>query len=320
MILPGIFLYLLIDRRYRSALLAPWPWLGLLLALLVFFPVIWWNFQKEWASFIFQFGDRAEAASRFKPHLFGQLIASQLAILTPLIFVLFLKLPYDLWKKRVYHGAPLFFFLSGVFLIGAFVLYSFCSLVKMNWLLPGYISFLPALALLWTAKLRRGGILFRAAALFSLILIVFAHLMLLIPNFPLGEGNTWSGWKEAAPAIEKLQQEQGGEKAIFLFANSYKYAAQTQFYLQDKSQRVYAQNIYGKPALQFDYWPLPDSLIGKDALYIIADRREYKNDLKYVQAFFDSIWRQDDFISYFREKPIRKISVYYAKNYHGISK
>jgi hypothetical protein len=116
-----------------------------------------------------------------------------------------------------------------------------------------------------------------------------------------------------------MQQTMGGKKEIFLFSNSYKYAAQTRFYLKDKSQQVYAQNIYGKPALQFDYWPLPDSLYGKDAFYIIADRREYKNDLKFVQACFDSVGHHHDFISYFREKPIRKISVYYAKNYHGLS-
>ncbi len=320
MVLPGIVLYLLIDSRYRSALFSLWPWLGLLLAAAVFSPVIFWNANHEWASFLFQFGDRAEAASRFRPHLFGQLIASQMAILTPLLFVLLLKVPWDLWRKKISHGAPLFFFLSGIFLIAAFVYYSFWSLVKMNWLLPGYMSLIPALALLSAEKSERQGWLFRGSAIFSLLLILFAHLMLLIPNFPLGEGNTWSGWPEAAPKIEKLQQERGGEKALFLFANSYKYAAQTQFYLKDNSQRVYAQNIYGRPALQFDYWPLPESLIGKDALYIIADRREYKDDLKYVESVFDSVWHEQDFVSTFNGKSIRKISLYYAKNYHGISK
>ena len=45
----GLTLLVSADRRRR--LLGPWPWLGLLLGLLLFTPVLVWNAQHDWATF-----------------------------------------------------------------------------------------------------------------------------------------------------------------------------------------------------------------------------------------------------------------------------
>lgn len=134
---------------------------------------------------------------------------------------------------------------------------------------------------------------------------------------PLGEGNTWSGWSDAAKRVYQIQQQKGGRKNVFIFSNGYKSASLLKFYLPDH-QDTYAENIYGRPALQFDIWGTPDSLKGKSALYVIDDRREYKDDLQYVRKVFDSV----ELIKTLEYKFLnrwhtRSIFIYEAKNYHG---
>jgi hypothetical protein len=58
----GLFLALPLSREGRRYLRTPWPWLAILLALLAFAPVIWWNAERDWISFAFQLGHGIEAA------------------------------------------------------------------------------------------------------------------------------------------------------------------------------------------------------------------------------------------------------------------
>jgi 4-amino-4-deoxy-L-arabinose transferase-like glycosyltransferase len=84
----GIVLWLLVTPAIRPWLRRPAPWLGALIALSVFLPVVVWNAEHGWASFARQgrrLGDwQPTNALRF----LAELIAGQLGLVTPLIFVL----------------------------------------------------------------------------------------------------------------------------------------------------------------------------------------------------------------------------------------
>ena len=62
----GTLLYLLLEPSARPWLRRPGPYLAVVVGLLVFSPVIWWNATHEWISFAFQ-GGRALGAVRFRP-------------------------------------------------------------------------------------------------------------------------------------------------------------------------------------------------------------------------------------------------------------
>ncbi|WP_299638679.1 glycosyltransferase family 39 protein [Devosia sp.] len=51
---PAILAFLLVPPRNRRWLFTPWPWIAGVISLLLFAPVLWWNFQNDWASFRFQ--------------------------------------------------------------------------------------------------------------------------------------------------------------------------------------------------------------------------------------------------------------------------
>ncbi|MGC1560320.1 MAG: glycosyltransferase family 39 protein, partial [Bradyrhizobium sp.] len=53
---PAILIWLVSVPKLRRWLVSPWPLLGALVALVVFSPVILWNADHEWVSFIKQIG------------------------------------------------------------------------------------------------------------------------------------------------------------------------------------------------------------------------------------------------------------------------
>jgi hypothetical protein len=314
-ILPALFIIILSDPESRKILITPHPYLALFLTVMIFLPVIYWNMENHWVSFGFQFSGRADALKSFQTKYILQLIASQLFILTPLPMILFFRttaIVLTNWRKNT---DAVNLLLTGLFIIGGFLVISLRSLVKMNWLMPGYLGIIVAAVLVLKDRVSFRSVWIRSGIMTSLVLIIIAYSILLVPNIPLGEGNTWSGWRDAAQKISRLQANLGGRDTVFIFTNSYKASSLLKFYLHD-DQEVYAQNIFGRPALQFDIWGLPDSLAGKNALYVFSDRYEYKSEIDSVRRFFDRLTPMTTFeYSFMNKKKTRIISCYYAEGY-----
>ncbi len=83
---PAILIWLIRVPKLRHWLVSPWPYLGGAVALLMFTPVVLWNAEHHWVSFIKQIG-RA-GMEDIKPFFVTELIPTQIAFATPLIFVL----------------------------------------------------------------------------------------------------------------------------------------------------------------------------------------------------------------------------------------
>src|SRR6201988_929079 len=83
---PAILIWLVGVPEQRRWLASPWPYLGALVALAIFAPVILWNAEHQWVSFIKQIG-RARIED-FRPAFIAELIPTQVAVATPLVFIL----------------------------------------------------------------------------------------------------------------------------------------------------------------------------------------------------------------------------------------
>ena len=83
---PAILIWLVAVPRLRHWLISPWLYLGGLVALLLFAPVILWNAGHHWVSFIKQMG-RARIED-FRPVYIAELIPTQIAFATPLVWML----------------------------------------------------------------------------------------------------------------------------------------------------------------------------------------------------------------------------------------
>ncbi len=142
---PAILIWLISVPKLRRWLVSPCPYLGALVALLIFTPVILWNAEHQWVSFIKQIG-RAEI-DNFRPSFIAELIPTQIAFATPPVFVLGAMGLYALARRE-----------EGMFaaraLINAmfwpitlyFLWHSLHARVEANWFAPVYPSFAIAAA------------------------------------------------------------------------------------------------------------------------------------------------------------------------------
>lgn len=85
-VLAGTAAFLLTSRPHRHWLHAPGPYLGTVVALAMFSPVVWWNAANGWASFAFQGGRAAPAAAIHLDTFFAN-IGGQMAWVLPWVFV-----------------------------------------------------------------------------------------------------------------------------------------------------------------------------------------------------------------------------------------
>ena len=89
LMLAGIGLWLVLLPAGRRWLLRDLrPWIGLAVALLLFLPVILWNADHHWASFLKQGGRTGDFHPARAAQFLGELVLGQLGLATPLIFVL----------------------------------------------------------------------------------------------------------------------------------------------------------------------------------------------------------------------------------------
>ncbi|MCU0808463.1 MAG: glycosyltransferase family 39 protein, partial [Candidatus Contendobacter sp.] len=76
----AVLAFILVDRHSRKWLFRPEPYLSIILAMIIFSPVIIWNAGHEWVSFLYQGRDRvAERFEFFLPYF----ILSIILIITP---------------------------------------------------------------------------------------------------------------------------------------------------------------------------------------------------------------------------------------------
>lgn len=82
----GVALWLAATPPGRPWLKSIWPYLGGVIALALFFPVIAWNAAHDWISFKFQFG--RVATGGFTLRYFGEFLAAQAALASPFLLIL----------------------------------------------------------------------------------------------------------------------------------------------------------------------------------------------------------------------------------------
>src|SRR6516164_11379878 len=82
-LVPCAFLFLSLHRNYRCWLLRKEPYLALVIAVIIFTPVILWNMEHDWVSFTFQVSDRLSQESSQPLRQFGEFVLIQLGVTSP---------------------------------------------------------------------------------------------------------------------------------------------------------------------------------------------------------------------------------------------
>jgi Dolichyl-phosphate-mannose-protein mannosyltransferase len=140
----GVGLFLITCPAHRHWLASPWPYLAVVVAAVIFVPVIIWNEQHGWVSFVFQ----AERARPREFKLWAPLVtvAGQALFLLPWVW-----LPLVLCLVRAGVGGPRkdHQWLMACLAIGPIVLFTVVAwtgtYTHPHWAAPGYLMLFPLL-------------------------------------------------------------------------------------------------------------------------------------------------------------------------------
>jgi 4-amino-4-deoxy-L-arabinose transferase-like glycosyltransferase len=235
---PAILIWLIGVPKLRRWLISPWPYLGGVVALAVFSPVILWNRDHQWVSFIKQIG-RARIGD-FRPTFIGELIPTQIAFATPLVFILGAMGLYALLKRNAGASAARML-INATFwtIVTYFIWHSLHARVEANWFAPVYPAFAIAAAVAahltrWDARQQRVvdfclrwaspvGIL-----MFALLIVQANTGALLGFRRDATVRSVGVGWRELAAGIEAVRGRVG---ASCVLAPDYGTTSWLAFYL-----------------------------------------------------------------------------------------
>jgi 4-amino-4-deoxy-L-arabinose transferase-like glycosyltransferase len=235
---PAILIWLIVVPKLRRWLLSPWTYLGAIVAFAIFSPVILWNADHAWVSFIKQLG-RARIED-FTLRYVGELLPTQIAFATPLVFILGAMGLYALWKRKAgASGARVLINTMFWTITLYFVWHSLHGRVEANWFGPVYPAFAIAAAAAgniarWDARAQRiVDFCLRWAAPTGIVMFA---LLILQANTGVLSGyrrdatvrSVGLGWRELAGEIEAVRTREG---AACVLALDYGTTSWLKFYL-----------------------------------------------------------------------------------------
>jgi Dolichyl-phosphate-mannose-protein mannosyltransferase len=190
----GILAFLLTQPTGRRWLMRPHPYVAGLLAVTIFLPVVIWNAEHGWVSFLFQ-GGRARGS--FRP--FGPIatLAGQAAFLLPWVWAPLVVCGFTALSRGPRDSARWLLVCLAAPAIIAFTAVSLWSNVLFHWPAPGYLMLLPllgdAIARRWrTSRPVRVWLAATAAFVVGGAAVLASEVRLhwlpaVIGNFPIGK-------------------------------------------------------------------------------------------------------------------------------------
>lgn len=324
LITPCLLLFLIVSPKHRAWFRRPQPYLAMLICLLLYGGVFYWNTQHDWWTFRHLFFlARKDFGSPMKR--FGDFVGSQAALLGPVLF--FGTLAACRWGWRASEsqkggGEPnwryRFLVCCGLPVFLCFSALSLKAKVQGNWALCTWLS----LTVLWAGLLsqlaetnpRRVKSLVGWATGTAL----FITLAMVVPSFRVALGiripadqdlsNTAYGWREMAGYVQPVRERMEREgKPVFVAANDYQYASALAFYLPDRPE-TYDLFLHTRLSMFAAYLDRLKAQLGNNAVYV----NENDHEAKYLEQIFERvewekpfpIWRRN-----YAKEPIRYIYI-----------
>lgn len=248
--------FILLDRESRKWLYHPMPYLALIIILLIFSPVIYWNYQHEWASFAFQTTRRISEPLHFSFH---NLLLFILMQITPLgILAYFRRSSYQGLDSR----KRLFLFVFTLVPLSVFATFSVFHHVRVSWTTPIFLVAMPLFVREFNLK-----------KIYQPILVVFLlfygfafHYMAIgIPGMPFVSKNPNPvAWKEMVQSVSQIKT---ATKPLYVGMDKYMIASELAFYLKDV-ENVSSSNLFGSDGLMYGFWFNPQDQKGKTMILV----------------------------------------------------
>ncbi len=339
----AVFLWLAVVVflfMYNRKMLLKMPlWIGILLSIMVFTPVIYWNLKFDFISFTYQtervgFFSRGLTFNYFGTELLGEII-----YMNPFVFFLILISLYKLIRNR--HFIPrqlsVFLLLSGLPMVGLMLFFSLFRSTLPHWACPGYVSllFFPAAYLAEKKEIQKLKLIFpntiMLGLIFTLLVSVLGYFEIKTGIFQTKKitGNDLTldlfGWKQAGEKFEAIHTRLIDQKRILpdapLLSWRWFPGANQEYYVGRKIHKnmilvgsldqihKYAWTNITKGGLS----------IGQDAFFLCSEHDFHKPDVL-NGVIFDSVIPVDTILIERNHQIADKVHVFLLKNLKSYKK
>jgi dolichol-phosphate mannosyltransferase len=275
------------------------PYVGALLALAIFSPVIIWNSQHEWSSFAFQTSRRLAEMPQFALH---KLIGSAIVLITPTGLLAIIaalssrhagaESPDAARRRRLFNLAILL-------PLAVFTVFSLRHEVKLDWTGAPWTAALPAMALVMMHQDASRGRFARwicaawMPTLLVMLLIYGAGLHYLVLGIP-GVGYDKHievipvGWRDLSAHVLETANANGkelGTAPLIVGMDRYAIASELAFYGGAHATTGLAtgnSHLFGGMGLMYGQWLPPKSQDGRNLLLVAWTPGEL--DDKFIHA------------------------------------
>jgi 4-amino-4-deoxy-L-arabinose transferase-like glycosyltransferase len=318
---PAFLLFLIVSPENRVWLFRREPYLAFALGLIVFAPVILWNYNHEWVSFGFQLKHGFAQGDRKPVMDFLTFWGGQIGFYGLFMFFFLIATSFGLgWlgvkEKRddflllSMMSAPLFLF---------FVANSMQARMEGNWSAPAYVAAIAGTPVFVARiaeryRMKSGGWMrtgFYAATAFSTAITIYAHVQIVDPILPMPQKQEVSrrvyGWKTLARETGERLKSLGND--AFIVTERYQVASLMRFYAPGSPE---AFMIKGEK--RFGYLGSVAHLAGKNAVYMEETERV---DVKTVAGHFDRVEPAGILRIERHGELVREFSFFKCYNYKG---
>ncbi|ODT96481.1 MAG: hypothetical protein ABS79_07995 [Planctomycetes bacterium SCN 63-9] len=350
LLLPGIAAFLCIEPGTRRAL---WrnkrgPLLALLTGLIVFSPVLIWNAEHGWASFLFQGGRAVNSGGlKFRPEGPLAALGGPIAYLLPWIWLPLIgilirelwRIPAGMFQPAQDHAeiGRRLFTATAIVPIGLFLVIACIKPILPHWSLIGYACLIPLLGLAWGSSPVKPG--FRLASMGGAA-IVFAFIFWIqtqtgIAQKTLLQGMDWFpslaqnpqvkalttpskaavdpsldsfGWDEVARELERRGLLD--RSGTFLFTGNWRDSGQLGYAARHSKTPVLCYNA--NDARGFAFWSRSTDWLNQDGILVSMD--EKLNEPGGFRAWFTNIEPICDRVLERSGVPARRMRIFLCRN------
>lgn len=272
-LLGGVTLfYLLVIPEMRYWFTRKEPYLGAGIALLIFFPVIYWNCTHDWASFLFQTSQRVHASNKVTIHLLVGLI---ILFFTPMGVWETVRLFKSRRKETTELTTPnsaSFFFYYTIIPILFFAVFSLFHQIKFNWIGPSLLAIIPWFSLSLSSDIpifnrnTRNMWQLTFLSLFAiyciLLFTMFSNRPTLLNQEVFFKLIDWQNATRDTYKVAKSLESKYQHQISIVPLDKYNMAAELIFYQRKFQQEnqildvypVLSSHLFGLDSLMFRYW------------------------------------------------------------------
>lgn len=294
--LPSVFVFGLLSSSHRHRLASLRPYVGCSLGMIMFIPVVIWNFANDWNSFrhVAYLGGANQEAT-FQINYLVDYLASQVGLLTPMVAILVGA--GWIWILRHWSNIDNWIFRYLLFtslpMVAGFAMLSLHTRIYGNWPCAGYLTATIFCAALWAFDTHKGGAhdqmrtrkiwRWTVGTSCALTVLVLAHVI--YPILPIPQEldrieDELLGWDQLGDQVGQARAVMPSTEPSFVFGLNYQLASELAFYIPGQPQTV-SINRWHRPNV-YDYWWKDSDLVGQNAIGVL---RSAKRQNKLLEVF-----------------------------------